>query len=98
MDKNETELGTATSASDERVDSTDLLAKAHSFEDSEHSIYKAESYLLRKIAETSENLIEAEGWPEFAEAVGGVEKMKREHAEAVAAWKEWYSEAEDYYY
>ena len=67
-----------------------LLALAESKEDSEMTIYCAEAFLLRKIAETSSDLVKGRHWEEFREAVGGMECLEASHAAAVNAWEQWH--------
>ena len=62
------------------------------FGDQSESIFSAELYLLRRIAETSSDMIKARHWPEFREASGGQEKLNQIHADAVAEYQEWMAE------
>jgi len=57
--------------------------------DKEILIYEEELKLLRKIAEKSSDLTKGFCWPEFCEACGGIEKLKKEHAQAVNNYEEW---------
>ena len=69
----------------------DLLAR---FEDREETIYSAELYLLRRIAETSSDMVKARDWPEFREATGGQEKLDKAHADALREYEQWLSDGE----
>jgi hypothetical protein len=69
----------------------DLLAL---FGDREETIYSAELYLLRKIAETSSDMLQGREWPEFREASGGQEKLDKAHADAVMNYEQWISEGD----
>lgn len=79
-----------TMAEDERK-LNDLLAR---FGDQEEIIYSAELYLLRKIAETSSDMVKARNWPEFREARGGQEKLDAAHATALHDYECWLSDGE----
>jgi hypothetical protein len=57
--------------------------------DREVTIFDEELKLLRRIAETSDDLLEGESWPEFCEANGGMEALKKSHAEAVLDHRQW---------
>ena len=57
--------------------------------DKEVCVYEEELKLLRKIAETSSDLVNGLGWPDFCEASGGLEKLKEDHAEAVFEYEAW---------
>lgn len=76
------------------VGSMDLLAFARSKEDAESCIYSGELFLLRKIAETSSDLVKGRGWPEFRDAVGGMHALEEAHASSVHAWEEWCQEGD----
>jgi hypothetical protein len=69
----------------------DLLAL---FGDREETIYSAELYLLRKIAETSSDMLQGREWPEFREASGGQEKLDKAHADAVTEYEQWLAEGD----
>jgi hypothetical protein len=69
----------------------DLLAL---FGDREETIYSAELYLLRKIAETSSDMVKARDWEEFRVACGGQEKLDKAHADAVMNYEQWLSDGE----
>lgn len=73
---------------------SDLLALAQSKEDKEESINCAELLLLRKIAETSSDLVKAREWPEFREINGGMKGFENDHSAAVAAWEQWMADGE----
>ena len=70
---------------------SDLLAR---FEDREETIYSAELYLLRRIAETSSDMLQGREWPEFREANGGQEKLDKAHAAAVTNYEQWLTEGD----
>jgi hypothetical protein len=96
MNQNQTE-SKPTSAEQEGgkgLSSSVLLAFAESKEDSEMTIYCAEAYLLRKIAETSSDLVRGREWDEFREACGGMEMLESAHAAAVRAWEQWHRDSE----
>ena len=76
------------------VISDDLLALAESKGDKEESIYSAELFLLRKIAETSSDLVKAREWDEFREINGGMEGFESAHRAAVGAWEQWHADGE----
>ena len=78
----------------ETLRSSDLLASAERMGDKTESIYAAEWYLLRKIAERASDLVKAEHWEEFRDACGGIETLKAKHTEAVAAYEKWLSDGE----
>ena len=65
-----------------------------SFGDREESVYSAELYLLRSIAETSNALVDARYWPEFMEASGGYEKLEKSHEDAVFAYRQYLSDGD----
>ena len=69
----------------------DLLAR---FGDREETIYSAELYLLRRIAETSSDMVKARDWPEFREATGGQKKLDETHEDALREYEQWLSEGE----
>jgi len=76
------------------LSSSVLLAFAESKEDSEETIYCAEAYLLRKVAETSSDLVKGRGWEEFRDACGGIAKLEAAHSAAVHAWEQWWRDSE----
>lgn len=57
--------------------------------DKEVLVYEEELELLRKVAEKSGDLYRGFCWPEFAEACGGIEKLKEEHAGAINKYEKW---------
>ncbi|HUH58160.1 MAG TPA: hypothetical protein VL020_06575 [Pseudomonadales bacterium] len=67
----------------------DLLAL---FGDREETINSAELHLLRKLAETSSDMVKARDWEEFRVACGGQEKLDKAHADAVTNYKQWLAE------
>lgn len=69
----------------------DLLAR---FEDREETIYSAELYLLRRIAETSSDMVKARDWEGFRVACGGQEKLDKAHADALNEYEQWLSDGE----
>ena len=64
------------------------------FEDREETIHSAELYLLRRIAETSSDMVRARSWPEFREASGGQDQLDKAHEQAVNQYEQWLSEGE----
>ena len=64
------------------------------FGDREESVYSAELYLLRSIAETSNALVDARYWPEFMEASGGYEKLEKSHEAAVFAYRQYLADGD----
>lgn len=64
------------------------------FGDREETIYSAELYLLRGIAETSNALVDARYWPEFMEASGGYEKLEKSHEAAVFAYRQYLADGD----
>jgi hypothetical protein len=76
------------------LSSHDLLAFAESKEDYQETIYTAESFLLRKIAERSSDLVKGREWEEFREAMGGMGCLEASHAAAVRAWEQWNANSE----
>ena len=64
------------------------------FGDREESVYSAELYLLRGIAETSSALVDARYWPEFMEASGGYEKLEKSHEAAVLAYRQYLADGD----
>lgn len=71
---------------------TDLLAR---FQDREELINSAELYLLRKIAETSSDMVKARDWPEFREACGGQSKLDEAHVDALRKYEQWLYDGEE---
>ena len=71
-----------------------LLAEAESKEDAQESVYAGELFLLRKIAETSSDLVKGREWEEFREAMGGMKPLEKDHSAAVAAWEQWHRDSE----
>jgi hypothetical protein len=80
--------------SESGLSSHDLLALAESKDDSEETIYAAEAFLLRKIAESSSDLVKGRHWEEFREAMGGMGCLEASHAAAVNAWEQWHADSE----
>lgn len=76
------------------VPSNPLLDRAKSLGDASESIYSAELALLRRVAETSSDLVRGREWEEFRTVCGGIEALEKSHAEAVQAWEQWLAEAE----
>lgn len=76
------------------VGSGDLLASAERMVDRTEMILSAELFLLRRVAETSSDVVKAEHWEELREACGGMEPLRAEHAAAVGAYEKWLSEGE----
>lgn len=83
-----------TTDSPRALSASGLLALAESKGDKEESIYAAELLLLRKIAETSSDLVKARQWEEFREINGGMEGFEIAHCAAVAAWEQWHRDGE----
>ena len=83
------------SEAEDRLTSRDLLAEAESKEDAQESLYAGEVFLLRKIAETSSDLVKGRHWEKFREAMGGMEPLEKDHAAAVAAWEQWVHDGDD---
>ena len=71
-----------------------LLALAESKEDAQESLYAGELFLLRKIAETSSDLVKGREWEEFKVAIGGMELLEKDHFAAVRAWEQWHADSE----
>lgn len=69
----------------------DLLTR---FSDREETIYSAELYLLRKLAETSRDMVKARDWEEFRVACDGQEKLDKAHADALREYEQWLSDGE----
>ena len=59
------------------------------FGDREETIHSAELYLLRRVAETSSDMVKARDWPEFRDASGGQEKLDAAHAVALREYEGW---------
>lgn len=57
--------------------------------DKTEDVYCAELALLRRIAETSHDMIEGRYWDEFRMASGGQEKLNKAHEDAVREYKQW---------
>lgn len=72
-----------------------LLALAESKGDAKETVYSAELLLLRRVAETSSDLVKARSWDEFREAMGGMKPLDHAHGEAVAAYEQWLSDGDD---
>lgn len=64
------------------------------FGDREETIYSAELFLLRRIAETSSDMVKARDWPEFRGASGGQEKLNKAHADALNEYEQWLADGE----
>ena len=64
------------------------------FGDREETIYSAELHLLRKIAETSSDMVKARSWPEVREASGGQEKLDEAHAAALYEYESWLADGD----
>jgi hypothetical protein len=88
------DTSTPQEAAESGLSSHALLAFAESKEDSQETIYTAEAFLLRKIAETSSDIVKGRGWEEFREAMGGMGCLEASHAAAVRAWEQWHSDSE----
>jgi hypothetical protein len=69
----------------------DLIARLG---DREETIYSAELFLLRRVAETSSDMVKARDWPEFREATGGQERLDQAHADALREYEQWLSDGE----
>jgi hypothetical protein len=69
----------------------DLLAR---FGDREEWVYSVELHLLRKIAETSSDMVQGLRWPEFREAAGGQEKLDKAHESALDTYQQWLSDGD----
>jgi hypothetical protein len=69
----------------------DLLAR---FGDRKETIYSAELYLLRRIAETSSDMVRSRNCLEFREATGGQERLDEAHADALREYEQWLSDGE----
>jgi hypothetical protein len=89
-----TDTPTPREATESGLSSHDLLALAESKEDSQETIYCAEALLLRKVAETSSDLVKGRQWEEFREAMGGMGCLEASHAAAVHAWEQWHRDSE----
>lgn len=64
------------------------------FGDREETIFSAELYLLRRIAETSSDMVKARDWPEFRDASGGQEKLDAAHATALREYESWLADGD----
>jgi hypothetical protein len=72
----------------------DLIRIAEEKGDKEESVLSAELFLLRKIAESSSDLVKAKNWDEFREACGGIKKLEACHAKTVYAYEKWLADGE----
>lgn len=61
-------------------------------EDRDEKVPSIELSLLRRIAETSCDMVKARAWEEFRSACGGQEKLDEAHAAAVAEYEAWTEE------
>lgn len=77
-----------------QVGTSDLLALADAMGDSQETLYAAELMLLRKIAQTSSDLVKARDWEEFRGINGGIEGFETAHRSAVGAWEQWHANGE----
>lgn len=59
--------------------------------DKEVLVYEEELILLRKIAETSSDMVKGRNWVEFREACGGQEKLNQKHENAVREYEDWHN-------
>lgn len=75
-------------------ESSALLALAEKLGDHKEYLYSSELLLLRKIAETSGDLVKARQWEEFREINGGMEGFENAHCAAVGAWEQWHRDGE----
>ena len=62
--------------------------------DKEISVFKKEFVLLRKIAETSRDLIEGKSYPEFRDACGGQDVLDKKHLSAVIDYRNWLADGD----
>ncbi len=62
--------------------------------DDTETVYSAEYYLLKKIWETSSDLVKAKYWKDFCEASGGMQSLADAHERAVQNFEEWIQEFE----
>ena len=90
----ESEITTDTTQKPILSASSALLALAEKLGDHEEYLYSAELLLLRKIAETSSDLVKARQWEEFREINGGMEEFENAHCAAVGAWEQWRRDGE----
>lgn len=81
-------------AIDARPSLKSLYLRGKAMSDQEVLVYEEELKLLRNVAEKSSDLQKGFGWPEFRDAVGGIEKLKKEHAQVVNEYEEWMSEGD----
>lgn len=63
--------------------------------DNEESIQIGELSRLRKVFETSSDLLKAQWSEEFCDASGGFDVLKKAHADATVALEKWYADADD---
>lgn len=71
------------------LDCMTVIAKQLPDDGIKQTIYSAELYLLRKIAETSSDMVKARNWPEFRDACGGQDKLDADHATALHEYEIW---------
>lgn len=64
-------------------------------DDYQESIQIGELSRLRKVFETSSDLIKAQWSEEFRDASGGFDVLKKAHADATVALEKWYTDADD---
>jgi hypothetical protein len=79
---------------DKRVGYGDLLASVSKFGDKDEPVLRAELFLLRKIAETSSDLVKAREWDEFREVGGGMKRFEDDHRNAVGTYEQWLADGE----
>ena len=85
----------ANTTNDQRaLSASGLLALAEAVGDKQETMDAAELLLLRKIAETSSDLVKAREWEEFREINGGMEGFENDHRTAVGAWDRWIADGE----
>ena len=63
--------------------------------DAETTIYEAELSLLRRVFETSSDLVKARYWEEFREACDGMAALEKAHEKAVHELEQWYSDGSE---
>ena len=63
--------------------------------DKEETVSGAELYLLRRIAETSSDMVKARSWPEFRDASSGQDALNKEYINALNEYEQWVQEATD---
>jgi hypothetical protein len=66
--------------------------KLDMFGDIETTLPAIELHMLRRIAETSHDMIAARTWPEFREATGGQDILDKAHERSVREYEEWLSD------